>query len=115
MKLLRHWEAGSPRDRQNLQACKAAIHSVLPHAQIVLFGSRARGVAGPESDFDLLVIDPSPVSTDIRKRLSDALYDVELDREIVVSCVVCSREQWDASPWRAAPLRANVEREGIAV
>ncbi len=29
-----------------------------PEAQVILFGSRARGEAGPDSDLDLLVIEP---------------------------------------------------------
>lgn len=86
-----------------------------PNARVVLFGSRARGDTGPESDFDLLVTIQAPVADKMRRRLSDALYSVELERGIVVSCLVCSLEEWNASPWRAAPFRANVERDGVAL
>ena len=84
-------------------------------ADVVLYGSRARGDAGAESDFDLLSIVPGPISPVARQAVSDAIYEVELERGIVVSCLVCSREQWDAPLWRAAPFRENIEREGIAL
>ena len=45
---------------------------------------------------------------------AEALYDVELEWDILVSSLVCSQQTWDASPWRAAPFHANVEREGVA-
>ena len=40
--------------------------SVLPGAQILLFGSHARGQAGPESDYDILIITDQPL--DIRSK-----------------------------------------------
>lgn len=34
------------------------IHGVIPGSQVRLFGSRARGTAGPASDIDLLITAP---------------------------------------------------------
>jgi uncharacterized protein len=53
--------------------------SVLPGAHILLFGSHARGQAGPESDYDILIIIDHPLDirakfalrTHIRKQLLD--------------------------------------------
>jgi predicted nucleotidyltransferase len=36
----------------------AVIHGVIPGSEVRLFGSRARGTAGPESDIDLLITAP---------------------------------------------------------
>ncbi len=115
VKSSRTWDAASPEDRRIAHACKAAVRSILPDADVVLYGSRARGDAGAKSDFDLLSIVAGPVSPAACQAVSDAIYEVELERGIVVSCLVCSREQWDAPPWRAAPLREIIEREGIAL
>jgi hypothetical protein len=41
-----------------LQAMDAVIHGVIPGSEVRLFGSRARGTAGPESDIDLLITAP---------------------------------------------------------
>lgn len=41
-----------------LQTMAAVIHGVIPGSEVRLFGSRARGTAGPESDIDLLITAP---------------------------------------------------------
>ncbi|MEN9862015.1 MAG: hypothetical protein RLZZ515_2497 [Cyanobacteriota bacterium] len=48
----------------DLQAVTAALGGVQPKpSRVVLFGSRARGEARPDSDIDLLVVMPQPTLT----------------------------------------------------
>ncbi len=56
----------------------AAVRSVLPSTEfrIVLFGSRARGTARPDSDWDLGIQGPRPVTGEERQRIRDALEDL---------------------------------------
>ncbi len=54
--------------------------------QIILFGSQARGTAGPDSDVDLLVI--MPVSGSKRARqleLRIALHDIAVPKDIILA------------------------------
>ena len=54
--------------------------------QIILFGSQARGTAGPGSDVDLLVI--MPVSGSKRARqleLRIALHDIAVPKDIILA------------------------------
>jgi predicted nucleotidyltransferase len=45
--------------------------------RVILYGSRARGTASSDSDFDLLVIEADPVSKwDERRRLHQAMSDL---------------------------------------
>ena len=45
--------------------------------QIILYGSRARGTASPESDFDVLVIEADPVfKWDEMRRLRQVVHDL---------------------------------------
>ena len=39
-----------------LTGCKKAIRDVLPDAEVILYGSRARGGAKNYSDYDLFII-----------------------------------------------------------
>jgi predicted nucleotidyltransferase len=53
--------------------------------QIILFGSQARGNAGPDSDVDLLVVMPlagSKRDKELEMRL--ALYDIAVPMDIIV-------------------------------
>ena len=53
--------------------------------QVILFGSYARGQAGPDSDVDLLVVMPvhgSRRSAQLQVRL--ALHDIRLPKDVIV-------------------------------
>jgi predicted nucleotidyltransferase len=53
--------------------------------QIILFGSQARGEAGPDSDVDLLVVMPVRGSVrDMRLKIRAALHDVPLPLDVLV-------------------------------
>lgn len=47
-----------PPMEQRLALMAAAIHQLIPAAEVRLFGSRARGQARPDSDVDLLITAP---------------------------------------------------------
>ena len=50
--------------------------------EIILYGSYARGEATKDSDIDLLVlIDDSINPSDVRRSLSDLLFDILLEKE----------------------------------
>ncbi len=54
--------------------------------KIILFGSYARGTAGPDSDVDLLVV--MPVKGSKRKaqlQIRTALHDINLPKDVIVS------------------------------
>lgn len=96
-----------------LERATTAIRQVEPGAHIVLFGSRARGTADEESDWDLLVLLDGTVDTARQDRLRDALLEIEHDTGEVLMAIVKSRNGWAGSLDRALPLYANVKRDGI--
>ncbi len=54
--------------------------------RIILFGSHARGQAGPDSDVDLLVVMPVEGSKRAKQlEIRMALHDVRIPKDIVVS------------------------------
>lgn len=54
--------------------------------KIILFGSHARGDAGPNSDVDLLVVMKSPESKpDIALKIRAALADFRVPKDIIVT------------------------------
>ena len=80
--------------------------------RIVLFGSAARGEAGPASDLDLLVIKPGQYH---RGRLTDAIYRSLIDVGRAVDVVVVTPE--DVARYRDSPglVIAPALREGRVV
>ena len=55
-----------------MQLVRSLIDSVLPGAQVAVFGSRATGRSRPFSDLDLLLIEPARLSWAQRADLRDA-------------------------------------------
>ena len=54
--------------------------------QVILFGSHARGTAGPDSDVDLLVVLPvRGLKRDKQLEIRAALHDVRLPKDIIVT------------------------------
>ena len=98
-----------------LRECKRLIQQYAPNATVLLYGSVARGVAGPDSDWDLLVLTVAPPTPAQRRGISDALYGLELQHGLVISELVCSRDEWDASVSRVGPLHQNVDRDGVLI
>jgi len=83
-----------------------------PLLKLRLFGSRARGDALPESDYDILVLtrEHTPALTD---RLYDAVLDVLFDTGRLVSLKVYPEVQYRRSQRANSPFPRNVEREGV--
>jgi uncharacterized protein len=54
--------------------------------KIILFGSQARGDAGPDSDVDLLIVMPVAGSKrDKRVEIRLALHDIKVPKDILIS------------------------------
>ena len=78
--------------------------------RVYLFGSQARGDAGPDSDYDLMVIVPqSDRPRYARAWLAyEALYGIGVPIEVLV----LTREEFDRDLPVATSLPATVNREG---
>jgi len=103
------------RDRDLLRKLKERLQERLKLHQIILFGSRARGDADPESDMDVLVVLDEPVSRQSRQVVSDSAWETGFDAGIVVVPVVVSRGNWENGPDRASLLAMAVREEGIPI
>lgn len=78
--------------------------------RIYLFGSKARGDAGPDSDYDILVLVEHP--TEPRYRLSQKGFRALRGVPAAVDVVVWDRESFDGRLHLKASFPATVLREG---
>lgn len=100
-----------------LNACSGMLQSAYPKAktELILFGSQARGQADPESDVDLLVLVEDGISSQQQKAIHDAIYEVSLDYDVVISAIILKKSQWNSPISMVLPLYQNIEREGVRV
>ena len=95
-----------------LAEIKRRVMVVDPTAEIVLYGSYARGDQGPESDIDLLIlVEKEKVDFDEERAIRSPLYDLELTTGIIISPRVETRKAWYNRPL-VTPFFENVQREG---
>lgn len=92
---------------------KTAVAQEESNAQVILFGSQARGNSRAASDWDVLVLlDQPSVSFKDEQRIRHRLYDVELEIEESISTFVYAAADWNTRH-RTTPLFRSVEKEGV--
>ncbi|HMR68459.1 MAG TPA: nucleotidyltransferase domain-containing protein [Anaerolineae bacterium] len=79
---------------------------------VILFGSRARGEAAPDSDMDLLVV-LTEVGSETQRRVSDLAVEIWLDHGVFLTTLVWSQAHWRQAAQLPTSLYRNIDREGI--
>ncbi|OQY30357.1 MAG: hypothetical protein B6244_00420 [Candidatus Cloacimonetes bacterium 4572_55] len=83
--------------------------------RFILFGSRARGDADPDSDMDILIITPDPLTSQIEDMISDCAWEAGIREEVVIMPVIMSRHEWEDGPERHSLLARAIRKEGVVV
>ena len=91
---------------------RRSIRKIDPNAEVILFGSRARGDEQNDSDWDILILTDYPVDLQIERKFRDTLYDLELETGESFSVFAYSKKDW-ITKQRISPFYHNVTREGI--
>jgi len=103
-------------ERAWLRSYRKALKEQHPDAvrRLLIYGSKARGEAGPDSDLDVLLI----VSNEAAKRKRDLRWighALAATSDAVPSIMVYTEDEWEHRRRTRSPFRANVERDAVAV
>lgn len=101
-------------DLRIVRQFRKCLLEITPIQRLVIYGSRARGDAEPESDMDLFVELPE-VTPELRSRIYDLAWEVGFENGIVISTFIASFQSLSNSPLAANPLLRAIETEGIVV
>jgi predicted nucleotidyltransferase len=97
------------RDEALQQIVRRLVEAYRPE-RVYLFGSIARGEAGPDSDYDILLVVPDDADPD---RLGSRLaYRTLRGTGIAADVIVWTRSRFEARARVATSLPATVLREG---
>jgi len=98
-----------------LQKVKETVQRIDSTAEVILFGSRARGDARADSDWDFLILVNKEDTIDLREQIWDSLYEeVELPLMQIISALIHEKANWQ-EVHRSTPLYHTIEKEGQSI
>ncbi|MBX9782532.1 MAG: nucleotidyltransferase domain-containing protein [Chitinophagaceae bacterium] len=101
--------------KEIIQRIKQTVQKAEPGAQIILFGSYARGDNRDDSDIDLLILSQNIIVSDMdKKHIISELYDVELETGYPISSVILSSSDWN-NRYFSTPFYFNIKQDGITL
>ena len=104
----------TPNDLQIAQQLKRSLKEITPLLNLVVYGSRTRGDASPDSDLDIYIEVPD-ITPQLRRRISELAWEVGFENGRVISTFVVTSEDLQTGPVGASPLVKTVVAEGIPV
>src|SRR3990172_8154554 len=103
----------TPEDRHILGLFADVVRRIEPRARIWAFGSRARGSASQDSDFDIGIVLPSAEPATLRA-INNLAWEIGFEHERILTTVIFTEDEFERGPLSASPLVAHIRSEGVA-
>jgi len=101
------------QDRRILAEFTRKVCERFPDARVWAFGSRARGGAGLDSDFDICIV-LNQIDHVIDRWIRDIAWEIGFENDRVITTVLINKEQFEYGPMSESTLVANILREGVS-
>lgn len=103
------------KNRKVLNQIKATVRNVVPEgSQVLLFGSRARGEANKDSDWDILIIvDKDRLMQADYNAISYPLVELGWDLNEEINPIMYTKKDWESNSF--TPFFHNVQEDGIVL
>lgn len=100
-------------EKKIFQAVKEKVFAIDDTAKVILFGSRARGDARKDSDWDFLILTSKEVTNELKDQLLDDILQVELEVGEVIGTVIRQDKEWQQQ--EVTQFFKNVVKDGIEI
>ena len=100
------------KSENRLVVIKKLVEERDSSAKIYLYGSRAKGNAHKDSDWDLLILlNREKITSEIENKITSPLYDLEFETGEIISPMVYTLKEWNTK-YNVTPFYKNVMKEG---
>ncbi len=114
MKTLSEWPHGT-LEKKLLHKCRDIVVGIEPEAEVFLYGSRARGKPGPDSDYDIFILVDGSLTRELEDEISFALYDLEYESDVILSVHIYEKSFFQSPLGQVLPLFNHVRAEWIRI
>jgi uncharacterized protein len=98
-----------------IKKVKEIVHRYDSYADIILFGSRARGDYHEESDWDFLILSSLPESEELKRKVRrDILEEIEWKTFEVIQTIWHNKQEWE-NEYAVTNIYESIKEEGIIV
>lgn len=101
-------------DSKILKVFTDRVHERFSDARVWAFGSRARGEATWESDFDMFIV-LNHVDRENDRWIRNIAWEVGFENDLIITTVLLDKEQFEHGPMSESTIVANILREGISL
>lgn len=98
-----------------IKKVKEIVYRYDSNADIILFGSRARGDYEEESDWDFLILSSLPASEELKRKVRrDILEEIEWKTFEVIQTIWHNKQEWE-NDYAVTNIYESIKAEGILV
>ncbi|MCS6950018.1 MAG: nucleotidyltransferase domain-containing protein [bacterium] len=105
----------SSAEKRWLTSVRDIVLRYAPDAKLILYGSAARGTRTAESDYDVVILTSRSLRPKIQEELRGAIYEVELQCNVVLSVLFLTHADWDRLRSLQHPFWKNITQDGIEI
>lgn len=80
--------------------------------EVLLFGSKARGTSGPDSDIDVLLVTAGD-DLSLEEKVIDVTVEVNLKYDVFIAPLLVPERRYHSRPYRDTLLFKTTQEEGI--
>ena len=102
-------------EKAAIQEATRILRKGFPVKDVILYGSKARKDSDKESDIDLLLLTTQPLHWKERHAIIEALFDVEMKHDVMISIVVNTIYDWKEGICTVLPIHEEINKEGVAI
>ena len=90
-----------------LSSIKSEVLSIIPDSKVLLFGSRAYGIATEESDWDILILTKHVHPKATNWLIQDKLFPISMKFSTFINLILVQENEWETNAGYYS-LRKNI-------